>query len=109
MGSSQGPFEVDAGPLKPLALVETVRVCAVLGRVEVELAGAAGTPELGEPPEQGGSVSAGPSFGQRDEIVDVHEASPGEALTEAKTGDGHEIATIPERRELVARAFLCAD
>jgi hypothetical protein len=97
---------VDAGPFKPLALVEAMGVCALLTRVEVKLTDALGTPKLSKPPEKGGSVPARTSLGKRDEIIDVQVAPPREAFAKAKTGYGYWITTIAQRRKLVARELL---
>jgi hypothetical protein len=97
---------VDAGPFEPLALVEAMSVCALPTGVEVKLTDTSGTPKLGKPREKGGSVPAGTSLRKRDEIIDVQVVSPREAFAKAKTGDGYWIATIPQRRKLVARALL---
>lgn len=97
---------MDAGPFEALALVEAVSVRALLAGVEVKLSGALGTAELGKPSEQGGSVAAAASLGERDEIVDVQVATPREALAEAKAGHGYRIATVAQGSESVARALL---
>jgi hypothetical protein len=97
---------VDAGPLEPLALVEAMSVCALLTRVEVKLTDTSSTPKLGKPREKGGSVPAGTSLGKRDEIINVQVAPPRQAFAKAKTGYCYWIATIPQRRKLVARELL---
>jgi hypothetical protein len=100
---------VDAGPFEPLALVEAVSVCALPTRVEVKLADASGTTKLGKPREKRGSVPARTSLGKPDEIIDVQVAAPRETFAEAKPGYGYWIATVAQRRKLVARALLRAD
>jgi hypothetical protein len=97
---------VDAGPFKPLALVEAMSVCALLTRVEMKLTDALGTPKLSKPREKGGSVPAGTSLRKRDEIINVQVAAPREAFAKVETGYGYWIATIAQRRKLVARELL---
>ena len=97
---------MEARLFKPLALVEPVRVRALLTRVEVKLNRALGASTLGEPCEKGGAVPAATSFRKRDEVVDVQIATPCEALAKTKTGYGYWIATIAQRHELVARELL---
>jgi hypothetical protein len=94
---------VDARTFEPLALVEAMSVCALLGRVEVKLTDAVGTPKLSEPREKGGSVPARTRRRKRDEILNVQVAPPREAFAKAKTGYGYWITTIAQRRKLVAR------
>ena len=97
---------MEARLFEPLALVEPVRVHALLTGVEVKLNSALGASKLGEPCEKGGAVPAATSFRKRDEIVDVQMATPSEALAKTKTGYGYWIATIAQRHELVARELL---
>ena len=72
----------------------------------MKLTDALGTPEVGKPREESGSVPAGTGLRKRDEVIDVQVAPPREAFAKAKTGYGYGIATIAERRKLVARALL---
>jgi hypothetical protein len=97
---------VDAGPFKPLPLVEAMSFCTLPTRVEVKLTDALGTPKVSKPREKGGSVPARTSLRQRDEIINVQVTPPREAFAKAKTGYGDWTATIAQRRKLVARELL---
>src|SRR6185369_4186808 len=100
---------MEAGGFEPLALVEAMSVYTLLAGVEVKLTSSFGTPELRKPREKGGPGTTGTSLGQRDEIIDVQEASPREIFAETKAGHGERIATITQRRKLEARLLLQAN
>jgi hypothetical protein len=97
---------VDAGPFKPLALVEAMSIRAMFTRVEVKLTDVVGTPELSKPPEKGGSVPTRTSLRKGDQIIDVQVAPPREAFAQTETGYGYRVAILAQRRKLVAGELL---
>ena len=60
---------MEAVGFEPLAPVEAMSIGAVIARVQVQLAGALGAPEVGEPGEKSGAVPVGASLGKRDQLT----------------------------------------
>jgi hypothetical protein len=101
------PLGVVAGEAKAVAKVGEVREVALVTGVEVHGVAAAAAGFVLKVFEEGGSKSFFVMAGKGDEVIDIHDVTPGGGVQETISGGGGYLVAIRDVNDL--KSFACLD